>query len=344
MAIDPFAQIPLGRTSVRVTRLGFGAAPIGGLYAPFPEDEAVATARHAWEMGIRYFDVAPLYGYGHSERRLGRALRGMPRDAYTLSTKVGRILVPRDAIAPDADIDRQRFGDEEDWYYRGTDPVRPVWDFSADGVRRSIEASLERLGLDRIDILFIHDPDDHLEVAADSAFPALARLREEGVVGAIGYGMNSAEALTWLTERTDPDTLLVAGRYTILDQAAIAELLPLCERRRMGLVIGGVMNSGLLADPKPGATFDYAPADAAILARAQRIRAICAGHGVSLKAAAVRFPFGHPSVATVVAGVRRIAHLDEYPELYRAEIPAALWAELRAEGLIDPRAPLPVEG
>ncbi len=341
MAIDPFAQVPLGRTGLTVTRLGFGAAPLGGLYAPFPEDEAVATIRHAWEMGIRYVDVAPLYGYGHSERRVGRALAGVPRDALVLSTKVGRLLVPRDRIAPDADIDRQRFGDEEDWYYRGVDPVRPVWDFSADGVRRSIEESLERLGMDRVEILFIHDPDDHLEAAAGSAFPALARLRAEGTVRAIGYGMNSAEALTWLTERTDPDVLLVAGRYTILDQAAIGALLPLCERKGVAVVIGGVMNSGLLADPKPGATFNYAPADPATLARAQQLRAICERHGVSLKAAAVQFAFGHPSVATVVAGVRRIAHLDEYPNLFRAEIPAALWAELRAEGLIDPRAPLP---
>ena len=216
-----------------------------------------------------------------------------------------------------------------------------MFDYSGDGIRRSVEDSLERTGLGRIDILYIHDPDSHMEAALRDAWPALERLRAEGTVGAIGLGMNTAEALAWFCARATPDVLLVAGRYTILDQSALTELLPRCEADRIAVVIGGVMNSGLLVDSKPGATFDYAPADAVRVARAQRLREVCATHDVSLRAAAVQFAFAHPTVACVVAGVRRIAHLEEYPELMSAPIPAALWADLRAEGLIDAAAPVP---
>ncbi|MFN8622212.1 MAG: aldo/keto reductase [Chloroflexota bacterium] len=339
--VDPFARVRLGRTSVEVTRLGFGAAPIGGLYAPVAEADAVATVRRAWDLGIRTFDVAPLYGYGLAERRVGLALRDLPRDAYTLSTKVGRLIVPRDRIAPDADVDRQALDGEDDWFYRGVDPVRPVWDYSGDGIRRSLEESLERLGLARVDIVYVHDPELHLEQALREAWPALERLRAEGTVGAIGFGVDYTAPLAWLLERSDPDVVLVAGRYTLLDQSSLDAVLPLCAAKDVSVVIGGVMNSGLLADPRPGATFDYAPAEAAIVARAQAIRAICDRHGVSIKAAAVRFVLAHPRVAAIVAGVRRIDHLEEYPALYRTRIPAALWTDLRAAGLLDPRAPVP---
>ena len=237
---------------------------------------------------------------------------------------MGRLLVPTGSLTPDMDRDWQRFGDQLDAYYHGTPDVRPVFDYSGDGIRRSVEDSLERTGLGRIDILYIHDPDTHMEAALRDAWPAMERLRAEGTVGAIGLGMNTAEALAWFCARATPDVLLVAGRYTILDQSALVELLPRCEADGIAVVIGGVMNSGLLVDPKPGATFDYAPADAVWVARAQRLREVCAGHGVSLRAAAVQFAFAHPTVVCVVAGVRRIAHLDEYPELMAADPRGAL--------------------
>jgi D-threo-aldose 1-dehydrogenase len=342
LTIDPYASVALGRTGVRVTRLGLGGASIGGLYRPVPEDAAVAVVGHAWDLGIRYFDVAPLYGYGSAERRMGMALAARPRDEFALSTKVGRVLVPRDAIPPGADVDRQSLAGRDDAFYAGTSAVRPVFDYSRDGVRRSLEASLERLGLERIDIAYIHDPDDHWEAAIGEAYPALARLREEGTVGAIGAGMNQAEMLARFAREGEFDAFLVAGRYTLLDQAALPELLPLCVAKGIAVVIGGVMNSGLLADPRPGATFNYVPADAARVARAERIRSVCERHGIPLKAAAVQFPFAHPAVASLVAGVRSIEHLDEYPELMRRPIPAGLWSELKSEGLLAADAPTPV--
>jgi D-threo-aldose 1-dehydrogenase len=204
-----------------------------------------------------------------------------------------------------------------------------------------VEESLARLGMDRVEILYVHDPEAHLEQALRDAWPALERLRAEGTVGAIGFGVDYTAPLAWLLRRSDPDVVLVAGRYTLLDQSSLDEVLPICEARRVSVVIGGVMNSGLLADPRPGATYDYAPADEAVVARARRIGAACERHGVSLRAAAVRFVLAHPAVASIVAGVRRTAHLDEYPRLYRTPIPGALWEELRAEGLIDERAPVP---
>ena len=341
MTIDPFATVELGRTGIRVTRLGLGGASIGGLYEAVDDEQAVGLIRHAWDLGVRYFDVAPLYGYGDAERRMGRALADRPRDAYSLSTKVGRLLVNRDAIPPDADLDRQALDDREDAYYTGTPPVRPVFDYSSDGVRRSLEASLDRLGLDRLDIVFIHDPDDHWEAAIGSAYPVLHRLREAGVIRAIGAGMNQAEMLTRFAREGDFDAFLVAGRYTLFDQAALAELLPVCVEKAISVVIGGVMNSGLLADPRPGTRLNYRPADAGAIARAVRIRDVCDRHGVELKVAAVQFPFAHPAVASLVAGVRTTGHLDEYPRLLRQPIPDDLWVELKAEGLLALGAPTP---
>jgi D-threo-aldose 1-dehydrogenase len=341
MTIDPHARVRLGRTGVEVTRLGFGAAAAGGLYRAVAEADGVATIRHAWEMGIRYFDMAPLYGYGNAERRCGIALRDEPRDSFTISTKVGRLLIPTAELTPDMDRDWQRFGDQADAYYQGTPDVRPVFDYSGDGIRRSVEDSLERTGLGRIDILFIHDPDSHMEAALREAWPAMERLRAEGTIGAIGLGMNSADHLAWFCRHATPDVLLVAGRYTILDQSAMSELMPRCVADGIAVVIGGVMNSGLLVDPKPGATFDYAPAQQAWVDKAQRLREVCRAHGVNLRAAAVQFVLAHPAVVSVVAGVRSVAHLDEYPELMAQPIPAALWSDLRSEDLLDPSAPIP---
>jgi len=342
MPFEPTERVVLGRTGIEVTRLALGGASIGGLFRPVPDAQADAVVRRAWELGIRTFDTAPLYGYGVSERRMGAVLREQPRDAYVLSTKVGRLVRPIGDIPPGVDIDRQRLGEREDAFYVRSEPVQLVFDYTADGVRRSIEESLERLGLDRIDIAFIHDPDRHWEQALEGAVPALLRLREEGVVRAVGAGMNQAPMLARFARETDLDVFLLANRYTLLDQSALDELLPLCEARGIGVLVGGVMNSGVLADPRPGATFVYVPAPDELVERARRIGEICARHGVCLRAAAAEFPLAHPAVASLVAGVRSVEHLDEYPTLLREPIPAGLWAELRAEQLLALDAPVPV--
>ena len=341
MPFEPTERLGLGRTGLTVTRLGFGAASIGGLFSAVSDDEAVATIDHAWELGIRTFDVAPLYGYGAAERRVGMALAGRSREDFVLSTKVGRLVRPIDSIPPGADIDPQALDGREDAYYTRTEAVRLVFDYSADGVRRSIEESLERLGLDRVDIALIHDPDDHWAEAIGGAYPALARMRDEGVIRAIGAGMNQSAMLARFAREGDFDVFLLAGRYTLLDQEALAELLPLCEERGIGVLVGGVMNSGVLADPRPGSRFNYQPAPAAVVERARRLAAICERHEVPLRAAAIQFPLAHPAVRSLIAGVRRIDHLDEYPELMRRPIPDDLWAELKAEGLIAPDARVP---
>jgi D-threo-aldose 1-dehydrogenase len=341
MPFDPTERRVLGRTDVAVTRLGFGGASIGGLYRPVADADAVATVRRAWDLGIRHFDTAPLYGYGASERRVGAALADRPRDSFALSTKVGRIVVAAARVPPGADIDHQVFDGRENGAYADIDDRRIVFDYSADGVRRSLDESLGRLGLDRIDVALIHDPDDHWQPAIDEAFPALARLRAEGVVRAIGVGMNQAPMLARFVREGDFDVLLLANRYTLLNQEALDEVLPLCLARGIGVMIGGVMNSGVLADPRPGSRFDYSSASPEIVERARRLGAACARHGVSLKAAAVQFPLAHAAVASVIAGVRSIEHLDEYDLLFRQPIPGELWDELRTEGLIRRDAPTP---
>jgi len=325
---EPGERVPLGRTGLRLTRLGFGGASIGGLFSPVGDDEATATLDHAWDLGIRYFDTAPLYGYGLSERRVGRALREHPRDAFVLSTKVGRLVRAVDGLGPGADIDRQALDGREDAYYHRTEAVR-------------VEESLARLGLDRIDIAFIHDPDDHWAAAIEGAYPALHRLREEGVVGAIGGGMNQSAMLARFAREGDFDVFLLAGRYTLLDQEALSGFLPLCVERGIAVTIGGVMNSGILADPRPGGMFNYNRAAPALVERARRIEAVCAQYGVPLKAAAIQFPLAHPAVVSLVAGVRQVAHLDDYPAMMRVAIPLDLWADLRTEGLLAESAPTP---
>jgi D-threo-aldose 1-dehydrogenase len=341
MPFDATARVPLGRTGLAVTRLGFGGASIGGLFSAVHDVEAIDTVRHAWDIGIRSFDTAPLYGYGASERRVGAALRDQARDAFVLSTKVGRLVRDVDAIQPGADIDRQALDGREDAFYVRDEPVRLVFDYSADGVRRSLDESLERLGLDRIDIALVHDPDEHWQAAIDEAWPALERLRGEGVIGAVGAGMNQSAMLARFARETDMDVFLLAGRYTLLDQGALDELLPLCLERGIAVLVGGVMNSGVLADPRPGSRFDYAPASDEILERARRLGEVCARHDVPLRAAAMQFPLAHPAVVSLVAGVRTPSHLDDYPAMLGRAIPASLWDELRAEGLIAADAPVP---
>jgi D-threo-aldose 1-dehydrogenase len=341
MPYEPFERVPLGRTGLSITRLGFGAGSIAGLFTPVAADDASAVVDHAWRIGIRMFDAAPLYGYGAGERRLGVGLAGRPRDEYVLSTKVGRLVRPVDAIPAGADIDHQAIDGVDDAYFADTTGRKMVFDYSADGVRRSVDESLERLGVDRIDLLFIHDPDDHWEAALGQAYPALHRLREEGVVRAIGVGMNQAAMLARFAREGDFDAFLVASRYTLLDQEAALELLPLCQARDIAVVVGGVMNTGILADPKPGSRYDYGPAPAETLERAHRLAATCARHGVPLRAAAIQFPLAHPAVDGLIAGVRSRGHLDDYPTLMRTRIPADLWTELRHEGLIAADAPTP---
>jgi D-threo-aldose 1-dehydrogenase len=311
------------------------------LYRPVADDDAVDVVRHAWDLGIRYFDVAPLYGYGAGERRLGRALADRPRDEFVVSTKVGRLVRRIRDVPAGAELDAQALGDRHDAYYADVGDRRIVFDYSADGVRRSLAESLDRLGLDRVDILLIHDPDNHWEQAVADAYPALHRLRAEGVIGAIGVGMNQSAMLARFVRETDVDLVLVAGRYSLLDQAALDDLLPVCRARGVSVLVAGVMNSGVLARPRPGAAYDYRPAPPETIARARRIEEICDQHGVPARAAAIQFPFAHPAVAGLVIGVRTIEHLEDYPRFLGLPIPASLWAELRAHGLLREDAPTP---
>jgi D-threo-aldose 1-dehydrogenase len=332
----------LGGTGVRVTELAYGAASIGNLFRSVTDEDAAAAIDAAWDAGIRTFDTAPHYGLGLSERRLGAALQDRPRDAYTVSTKVGRLLVPNDGSRDGSgDVGGERGGDDLANGFAFPATHRRVWDFSADGVRRSLEASLDRLGLDRVDIVLLHDPDDHAEQALREAYPALERLRGEGVVGAIGVGMNQTALPARFLRETDIDVVLLAGRYTLLEQEGLAELLPEATTRGRSVLIGGVFNSGLLTDPKPGATYDYAPAPASVLDRARRLKTVTERHGVPLRAAALRFPLGHPAVAGVLTGARSPDEVRDTVEQLRGPVPAALWDDLRAEGLLAADVPVP---
>ncbi|MCA3640803.1 MAG: aldo/keto reductase [Hyphomicrobiales bacterium] len=311
----------------QLSPLGLGTAPLGGLYSPVSDDDAHRVIEAAWAHGVRFFDTAPMYGNGSAERRLGAALQGKPRDSYVLATKVGRLL--RLPSAPKG----------EDAYYKGTPPERPVFDFSYDGVMRSFEESLARLGLDRIDILHIHDPDAHEAEAMAGAYRALDRLRAEGAIKAVGAGMNQWEMLARFAEAGAFDCFLLAGRYTLIDQSALATLLPICERRGVRIIAGGVYNSGLLADPKPGAKFNYDDAPPEMIARAHRLATVCRSHGVQLKAAAIQFPAFHPAVKSILTGARSVAELNENVAMTEAAISAELWDELKSEGLIAKDAP-----
>jgi len=306
------------------------------MFAEVAEQAAQATLRRSWELGMRYYDTAPLYGHGVSERRLGEFLQQRPRDQFVVSTKVGRLLLPE----PPADPKRYSIGSSP---FQGAAPLYPTFDFTYDGAMRSVEESLRRLGLDRVDVLLIHDPDDFYEEALAGAYVAIDQLRREGVIGAIGVGMNQAEMLARFARETDVDCFLVAGRYTLLDHAALGELLPLCVEKRIGVIIGGVYNSGILTDPRPGSTFNYQPAEARWIERARRLKQVCDRHGVPLMAAAIQFPAAHPAVATILTGVRSAQEIEENERMFRFPIPSALWQELRAEGLLPESAPIPNE-
>jgi D-threo-aldose 1-dehydrogenase len=308
----------LGQTAVEVTRLGFGGGPLGGLFTPVDHDDALAALRAAWEGGVRYFDTSPHYGIGRSERLTGEFLRDHPRDSYTLSTKVGRVLVPQDA---DGRLDGA---------FQVPADHRRVWDFTRDGVRRSVEDSLQRLGVDRIDVLFLHDAEDHFDDALRDGYPALAELRAEGVVGAIGAGMWNTTMLTTLVRETDVDVVMQAGHYTLLNQGARDELLPACAERGVSLLAASIFNSGVLATPRPteGAYFDYEPASPELVNRVNRIADVCEAHGVTVPQVAMAFPLRHPAVAGVVVGMRSVDEVTRNLEAFAATVPNKLWDEI----------------
>lgn len=325
MSAPGMPRLALGHSGLTVTRMMFGAAPIAGLFAPVTEADARATLEAAWTAGIRAFDTAPHYGAGLSEQRLGAFLAGQPRAEYVLSTKVGRLL------AADG-------GDEDAAGFHGVPSRRRIRDYSRDGVLASLEASLTRLGTDRVDVALIHDPDDHARQALDQAYPALAQLRSEGVIGAVGVGMNQAPLLEWFVARADLDCVLVAGRYSLLDTRAGESLLPACLDRDVAVLVGGVFNGGILADPGPGATFDYQPAPAELIDRARRLQAACAEYGLPLPAVALRFVLRHPAVTAAVVGARTPAEVAQDTGYLGAEIPGELWARLAEEGLLPGEA------
>ena len=343
MSFDPQSRRRLGQSALEVTALGFGAAPIGGFRAAQSEPEAVAVVEEAWAQGVRLFDTSPFYGYGRSELCVGAALRDKPRQDFVLSTKIGRVMRP---LRPgDAEPAGMRRG--------GLPGFVPDFDYSYDGVMRSVEQSCLRLGLSRLDVLLVHDVDfwtigdrDLLEarfrMVMDSGYRALDELRRAGVIGAIGCGLNETEMCLRFTRAGDFDCMLLAGRYTLLEQGALDTLFPACIERGMSIILGGPFNSGILAGPvRDGAWYDYAPAPQALIDRARRIEAVCQRHGVELPAAALHFPLAHPVIASIIPGALAPAEVAQNAARLRHPIPAALWDELRHEGLIAPAAPTP---
>lgn len=320
-------------------RLSLGTGSLGGLQRPISTETFNGTIDAAWNSGIRYFDTAPIYGLGVSEQRLGASLQQRQREEFILSTKIGRLLRYPDEPTGSAELDH---GYDQAWY--DVQRRKLVVDFSAEATLRSIEESLERLAVDRIDIVYIHDTfeEHHYRAAMTGAYPALERLRLEGAIGSIGVGIGRTETLRRFAEDGDFDYFLVAGRYTLLDHSGAGELLSACTRRKISIVLGGVFNSGILADPYgQGASFDYRPADIERIARARRLDSICRDHGVSLKAAALQFPLAHPAVETVLLGSSSPEEIAENVSLAGLQLPAKLWSDLRAEQLISADMPTP---
>lgn len=334
----------IGNGGLTFTELGFGTAPLGNLYRAITDDEAQEILELAWASGVRYFDTAPLYGLGLSETRLNRMLRGKPRDEYVLSSKIGRLLK---ATTPDK---RDGFGK---WF--DVPSRNEVFDYSYDGVMRSLEFSLERLGVDRIDILYAHDldifthgseaaRDDKISELMAGGYRAFLELREQGVIKAFGAGLNEWQACQKLTEMGDFDLFLLAGRYTLLEQEALNSFLPLCEERGIGIIVGGAYNSGILATgPVEGAFYDYDPAPADILARVGRIQKVCQSHDVEMVNAAFQFPLQHPAVVSVIPGGQGTREMTSNLAASKTKIPPALWSALKAEGLMRSDAPTETE-
>jgi D-threo-aldose 1-dehydrogenase len=331
--MDPFELRKIGDTDIEVTCFGFGGASMGNMYTVAHDDAALTAIRSAYEAKVRYFDTAPMYGFGKSERLYGKVLKDQPRDSFVLSTKVGRLIV---SGKPTPESEETCFVEIDDAY--------SIFDYSRDGVLRSLEESRKRLGFDKIDIVYIHDPDvnDCFKQALDEAFPTLAELKSQGVIGAIGAGMNQAEMLRDFAKNADFDCFLLAGRYTLLDQIALKELLPLCQQKNISIIIGGAYNSGILATGAvAGAHYNYEPAPPDIMEKTRNIEAVCTRFNVSMKAAALQFPFGHPTVVSNIPGVKTKERFEENLSLFTDPIPADFWAALKAEKLLVAEAPLP---
>ncbi|MCZ9881209.1 aldo/keto reductase [Arthrobacter sp. B2a2-09] len=325
MARQPALPTRSLRTGQPINELGLGAAQFGNLFKETTDDESAHAVTAALDEGIRYFDTAPHYGLGLSEQRLGRALKDTGRDSVVLSSKVGRLLLDSPETADRLDDDG----------FIVPARRRRVWDFSRDGILRSVEESLSRLGTDYLDIAYLHDPDDHWKSASTTGMAALVELREQGIVRAIGAGMNQSPMLADFVRNTDVDVVMIAGRFTLLDQTALADLLPLARERGVGVVAAAVYNSGLLSSPtvNSSAHYNYSEASSAVLERTRRIAEVCARHGVSLPEAAIQYPLRHPAVVSVVTGMRTEAHVRSTVDRYRAHIPGSLWDELHQSGL-----------
>jgi D-threo-aldose 1-dehydrogenase len=338
--IDPLAKRKLGSAPLQVTALSVGTAPIGDLYQRVPEEEARGMLEVGYELGLNLFDTSPLYGGGLAEHRTGGVLRQKPRESFVLCTKVGRWYQPAPGRA-----------NRGNW--AGGLEFDAVLDYSYEGAMRSFEQSLLRLGLGRVDVLLIHDVDVHthgsreaadrcFDRAMEGAYRALVELRKSGDVKAIGVGVNESDMCARFARAGDFDCMLLAGRYTLLEQGALDDFLPLCEAKDIGVMAGGTFNSGILASgPKPGAKYNYAEAPAAVKQRVAQLEAICRAHGVPLAAAAIQFPLGHPKVSSVVIGAISPAELRRNYELMSLPIPAGLWSDLRGQGLLRKDAPVP---
>jgi D-threo-aldose 1-dehydrogenase len=337
--MHPAQKRCLGRVDLEVTSFAFGAAPLGNIFRPVPDGESDAMVQHAWDAGVRFFDTAPMYGHGLSELRTGHSLRWKRRDDYVLASKVGRVLTPA----------RRESIDFRPWVDGA--PFAMRFDYSYDGTMRSFEDSLQRLGLERMDVCFIHDIDVFtrgaeqpavFEQAMDGCWRALERLRSEGLVKAIGVGVNEWQVCHEALKRHDFDCFLLAGRYTLLEQDALDEFLPLCEQRGAAVVVGGGFNSGILATgARPGAKYNYAPAPQAILDKVARIEAVCTAHGVPLPAAALQFVVAHPAIPSFIAGTRTVEQLRQNLAWFSHPIPADFWADLKRQGLLREDAPVP---
>jgi D-threo-aldose 1-dehydrogenase len=308
----PLPTKKLGHSEIEISVLGLGTAPLGNMYRNISESEALNTFKTAFDWGVRFIDTAPYYGSGLSEQRVGAAVAGFGRENLVLSTKVGRLITPE-----------------------GT----PIFDFSRDGVLRSIEASLKRMQVDYFDILLVHDPDNHYKQALDETFPTLADLRSQKVIKAIGAGMNQWQMLRDFVLNADPDCFLLAGRYTLLEQGAMDEFLPLCQQRNIGVFLGGVFNSGILAGGVQKYNYEDAPPE--IVTRVQKLEEICLPHGVPLRVAALHFPLAHPAICGVVLGAQSANEINQNLEAYHQKIPPDLWQELKAAGLLREDAPVP---